>query len=254
MTVRTASVLLVEPNADIADMLGELLEFSGFGVQRVATLDAAGDELARGEYALLIVDQPGPGARGQERLLALKASAAPTPVGVLTAWAGGPPGGDFAFTLLKPFDGQDLLSCVARFALGGEPVAPDRERTIRAYFDALSRADWPGLGGLCTDDVCYNLPGTDPEHSRSIRGRRELEGFAEATFRAFPEARFTVTSVRALPVSIVARYETSWRSPGGERARAEGAVVFRLEGNRIAEIGIRTDPSRLRAALEPRDL
>lgn len=237
-------VLLIENDLDLATVVGELLEDAGFEVVLAPTPTHGATALDGGEVDLVVCDFYGGVADASWAALArLRDAAAPRPVGIMTGWPVTPTEAQrrgFAFVLAKPCAGEALLAEVGAHARV-PPVAPTTVEVIRAYFAALERGDWAGLGALCTADVVYHVPG-DHRLSRTVRGRRAFEAFAAETFRDFHEPRFEVDEVTPLPSGALARYRGRWA--GGE---AEGAVVFGLSGGAIASIGIRVDLAAISA-------
>lgn len=120
---------------------------------------------------------------------------------------------------------------------------------MRSYFRALETGDWERLAELCAEDVCYHLPGEDPRFARAVRWRSVFLRFAQDTFAQFPQPRFEVGPLIRSAGGVVARYQGSWRQPGGERATLDGMVRFQLREGRIQQIGVRIDLKALTAQM-----
>jgi len=65
---------------------------------------------------------------------------------------------------------------------------------IRDFYEARARRDWPAVGSLLADEVCYHEPGEE-DHSGDYRGRDEVVALleklvtvSEGTFQLEPEA------------------------------------------------------------------
>jgi DNA-binding response OmpR family regulator len=115
MTTRK-TILIVEDDAGIIDLLIELLTEEGYAVQVAARGDDALAALLAEPYALALVDLHLPGLGGWEVLKALRAQPIDTPIVVMTSST--LPADELAAMgvtacLLKPFDLDELLTCVA---------------------------------------------------------------------------------------------------------------------------------------------
>jgi CheY-like chemotaxis protein len=243
-------VLLVDDDEDMRDVLGELLGMVGMEPTTVASIDGARALLERTAFDLVISDLLMPAwtvDQSWSSLDALVQAAGPTPVGVLSgievvehdAHEHG-----LAFALLKPVTGETLLEHAAKHLLC-PPLSPAQEASLRRYFTCLEGSNWAGLDEICTADVVYHVPGSDPRFSRTVVGRAELRAIAAETFAAFREPRFELASIRTLPSAAIVRYHASWLGAGGQRHGIDGAVLFRMTGALISEIGVRTDLAAL---------
>jgi ketosteroid isomerase-like protein len=141
------------------------------------------------------------------------------------------------------------LSAVGPLAgIQGEDVV--QSEIIRAYFRALSRADWDGVAALCTDSVRYNLPAHDVL-GMTIEGRAPFRRYTEELFSSFPGVVFELVDIASLSRGAISRYVSRWTSPSLELVQHEGAVLFHFQGDRIAEINVRLDADRLCRLLGP---
>jgi ketosteroid isomerase-like protein len=148
--------------------------------------------------------------------------------------------------IAKPFGLDDLLSQIAA-ALDTRLDCAEQEqaRVVCRYFELLGAREWEALGALCTPDVVYALPGDSP-YSTEVRGVQAFCEYTAAIFAHFPNATFDGVSIYSTPNGLAARYQGRWTTPDGEQQQA-GAVTFRFEGERIAQIGVQLDTARLQA-------
>lgn len=244
-----AHLLLVEDDDDFRTALSELLEEVGYRIDAAASLAEAESALARGRFDLVVCDVRGVSATDTPlaELELLQSRSPRVPMGVLTAWPAEREELErrgFAFLLKKPLGGEELLETISEH-VDAPPVDAGQEERVRQYFAALERRDWHRLGALCHEDVVYHLPGQSALFSREIRGREAFLAFSAETFAAFPETRFEVTRLVPLPRGALAKFDSSWASPGGDRERTRGAVLFRFHDDLIATIGVRLDLQQL---------
>jgi hypothetical protein len=78
-----------------------------------------------------------------------------------------------------------------------------------------------------------------------IRGREAFRRYSAETYRHFPGARFDQVQIYALPQGWVTRYVGRWLAADGAINQQAGAVVFRLEGELIKQIGVRLNAEQL---------
>lgn len=165
-----------------------------------------------------------------------------TPIGLL-AGASVPPPAErppLAFVLGAAASDGELVEAVAR-CIQLPALTPEASTLVRRYFSCLERAAWSDLRDLCTAEVRYSLPGDDPRFSRQVHGIEALQSLAAETFSGFQEPRFAITSIRALPAGTLVRYDASWLEAGRRRIGMPGAMMFKLDGDRIAEVSVRLD-------------
>lgn len=239
-------LLIIEDDEDSLEMLGMLLDTSGFEVVSAARTALARTELARGAFDLVLADfmvgtaDPTVSWRVVDDLVRL---ARPAPVALLTAWPIADADRevhDVAFVLEKPCRGDALCDRLSH-ALELPPLAPAQEDALRAYFRHLERGDFDALVAGCTEDVVYHLPSPDPRFGHTVTGSRALRDFSAQTFAQFREPRFAIDDIRPLPAGALVRYMGSWDLPSGDRAALPGSVLFVLDGTQIAQIGVRLD-------------
>lgn len=241
-------ILLVEDDKDLTTLTSDALERYGFRVTVANTFHEAHYFLRHRVFdavlADLFLDETTDSAASWRNLAKLRARAPMLPFGILSGTkvaASDLEAHGITFALHKPvpIDGivSALTSCVPAIAL-----PPDQQATVRAYFACLERSDWDQLESLCTDGIIYELPADSDKFRASVSGRSAFRRFTEDTFSRFREPRFAVNALRALPRGAVVKYEGSWIEPSGSRTSLPGAVVFRFDGDRIAEIAIRIEP------------
>ncbi|MBA3464620.1 MAG: nuclear transport factor 2 family protein [Deltaproteobacteria bacterium] len=245
------SVLLVEDDRDTLELTSELLTLSGFRIAQATSIPQACEQLGRDAFDIVITDflvestEPDVAWNGIDELVR---AARPTPIGIVTGMRidqGAVASHRVAFALHKPVSRADLLEAVSRWA-PAEALPAEATETMRRYFSFIERGEWEQLGSVCTTNVRYHLPGNDPMYSRLVEGLDEFRRFAAETFAQFPEPRFALTSVRALPAGAIVRYQGSWVDASGKRLGTDGAIFVRFEGALIAELGVRLDLELLR--------
>lgn len=238
----------IEPVQRFARLLGDELD-----VQGVADIDEAVLAVGHGLFAAVLVScTAGHIASPEcERLSDLRATAAPTPVGVvLDASVPAMLGRGFAFVLVDPSDAELLSAVRDAVSLQLLPTSPE-VTLLRRYFTALAQQDWAGLGSLCAEDVVYHLPVPGP-FGRMVVGRDAFVAYAREVFPRFTEAKFDPVAVYELSRGYVVRYLGSWLGADGARQAQAGSVEFRLKDGLISRIGVDLDHKRLEeAAGEP---
>ena len=240
-------ILLVEPKPDLGRLLAQVLEEQGYQAAVVANVAEATRLLEKQDASVVLADLcEYPGDAFISAVSRLSAVAGPARIGLATAAKSTEKDvltQGFSFLLRKPFTAEEFLSTVGTHCAG----APDpiRKQVVDRYFAALSRRDWEGLGGLCTEDVQYHLPGTDPRFSRLVQGRRAVCAFAEQTFGDFPEANFVVEEQVVLPSAVIGRFRCKWKGSANQQTEATGAVLFHFDGELLSQIGVRLEVQRL---------
>lgn len=238
-------VLLLEDDRDSLEILQLLLEGGGYEIHAVAGTREARDALERSAFDLVLADllvDTAEITRAWRSIEELVELARPTPVGIVTAW----PIAEseiaehgVAFALAKPCP-LAVMFAQLEAALRIPTLTAAQVAVLRAYFRAIQDGDYEALGALVTDDVSYEVPSPDRRFGRSLQGRDAFVRFTAETFAAFREPRFELGKIRALPAGAVVDYIGSWRDDEGKRSMP-GAVMFGLDGERIARIGVRVD-------------
>ncbi|MGZ3714553.1 MAG: nuclear transport factor 2 family protein [Ktedonobacterales bacterium] len=246
-------ILLVVADMLLRETLADILREEGYVVGHATSLAQATWLLGEETFGLVLTElldvRPSDPLRASSELVQ---EASPTPVGIVTGWnvtdeatrnAG------FAFCLLMPFELETLLAHVAG-AMRTE-MTPEQEQqaeVARSYLTALSEGRLDDALALCIETIRYHLPNNAPPASGQIHDKASLRAYAVDALSRFPGARFEDVNIYALPGRLAARYTLSWY-PTPERARAvSGALVFRFEGERIAEVGVKYDAARVALA------
>jgi CheY-like chemotaxis protein len=242
-------LLLLEDDPDSLEIICTLLRLAGFEVVGASATRPATSALERGAFDLVLADllvDTKDLEHSWRMIDQLVERASPTPVGLLTGWPIQPhriAQHRLAFQLAKPFSSQQLLAQLAT-TLAIPPLTEIQQGVLRAYFEAIERSDWDTLGALCTEDVTYDLPGTDPRFTRTIRGRAAFCEFSATTFARLRQPRFVINAMRGVPRGAIVEYVGSW-DEGGITHKLDGNVLFVFDADRIAHIGVRIDPARL---------
>lgn len=247
------AVLLVEEDADVRVMTRALLEMSAFEVVAVESLGAAITMLEASAFDAVVVDL-GPVPLDDRRwreLERVRSRARITPVGVMSTSplpASVVREHHLAFALDKPAGSEEFLAAVAR-CVTLPPVSTAQQQALRSYFAHLERSEWRELAALVAEDVVYRVPGADARFSRAVVGRDAFRDLAQGTFANFRDARFAITSMRALPDGVIVRYDGSWRGDDGRRCHLPGCALFQFHGDTISEVGVRLDLRALQQAI-----
>lgn len=252
-----ARVLIVDYDDDIRGALRFLLQDAGYDVIDASSLDAA-LALIDQESVQLILAESFLGRRNDAlaMLQTLQQRAAPTPVGLITAWNVSmteAQQAEFAFVVTMPFDIDQLLSHIA--ASLSLPLTEEQQRqaqVVRQYFAALTARDWDALMDLCTDDVTYILPGPAALAGTQV-GKQAFRAYSEETFAQFLDTRFEDVHVYASPSGLASRYRGTWRMPDGSEPVLMGAVHFQFTGDHIKQIGVFLNDKRLEALMRQPD-
>jgi len=236
-------LLIVEDDGDSASMLAMLLESGGYAVTVVHEISEARRAMEHSAFDLVIADlvvHHLPIDDCWADVDTLVELARPARVGILTGWKvsdGDLAKHDLAFILTKPSRRDELFAALAA-SLSLAEVSEDLATRIHAYFSALEQGSYGTLGALCTEDVLYRVPGSDPRFANEIRGRAPFVAFAEKTFQGFSEPHFQVRSVRPLPAGAVVEYAGTWSSDGETRSMP-GAVMFECRDGEFCRIDVR---------------
>lgn len=117
VAARKARLLIVEDSAEIRETLELMLTEEGYDVSMAPDLPHAFTILQTQAFNLVLTDlftfsQIDP----LQSVSALRARVAPVPIGVISGWPVDPEYAKrqgFAFLLMKPFELEELLACVA---------------------------------------------------------------------------------------------------------------------------------------------
>ncbi|CAN5822378.1 hypothetical protein BH11MYX3_BH11MYX3_45660 [soil metagenome] len=244
-----ADILVIEDDPDLAALTTEALELYGFRVSTATTFEEADYFLRHRAFEATIADlfleRGMDDVKSWRDVATLRSRAPMMPFGLLTGTRVGVEDMEkygIAFALHKPVSTEQLVRVLTKCLPEASTLTPERTATLRMYFSALERGDWECLESVCTEDVTYELPADSQSFKATITGRAAFRRFSEQTFARFSDPRFAMQGVRPLPRGALVRYEGSWNDPSGTRVSLPGAILFRFEGDRIAEIRIRVEP------------
>jgi CheY-like chemotaxis protein len=244
-------LLLIEDDADILEVVKEVLEEEGLSVHAVSSFTEGKQALTQNRYQLILTDFRTQMGNDWERLHELRGLAGATPMGVMSGWRledhelqrhG------VSFLIRKPFSAEELFAIVARH-LRVEPLSETHRKLIQEYFQCLMKSDWKRLGELVTDDFVYNLPGSSPQFSTTVSGRERFRKFSEQTFAHFTDPKFYLKVMSPLPEGALVTYRAEWKGKA-QRESTDGAVLFHFEGNAISRVGVRADLKHLTEQVE----
>jgi DNA-binding response OmpR family regulator len=124
---KAGDILIVDDDQPIVDFISEALADEGYGVRSAFSVASALDATAEQAPDLIIMDLHMPGKTGDVFVRDLRSSGhTELPVVLMTAdsvSAKALEAEGVAFCLLKPFDLDDLLACVAKY------IRPQQEHT-----------------------------------------------------------------------------------------------------------------------------
>lgn len=243
-------VLLVVADELLRETLSDILCDEGYTLEQATSLTQASAMLDEETFGLVLMElldvRLGDPLQGSSKLVR---QASPTPVGLVNGWniteedakkAG------FAFCLGMPFEFEALLAHVAG-ALRAD-LTPEQEQQVevaRSYIMALSEGQLDDALAFCTETIHYHPPRNAPQASDPIHDKVSLRAYAVDTLSRFPGVRFEDVNIYALPGRLAARYTLRWHATPERSAAASGAIVFRFEGERIAEVGVNYDVARV---------
>lgn len=237
----------------LRETLSDILHEEGYDVRQVTSLAHAFSILDEETFGLVMMEQVNVSAGAPLQASSeLIQRASPTPVALVTGWnitdeqaknVG------LAFCLSMPFELDTLLTQVAG-ALRAD-LAPEQEqqaKVARSYLAALSEGRLDDALALCTETIRYHLPTNAPPASGEIHDKATLRAYAVEALSRYPGARFEDITIYALPGRLAACYTMRWLATPEHPSAASGALVFRFEGERIAEVGAEYDAARVARA------
>lgn len=246
-------ILLVVADALLRETLADILHEEGYILRQTTSLAQASSILDEETFGLVLSEllDVHTGAPLQATSVLVR-QASPTPVGIVTGWnvadedarnAG------FTFCLLMPFELDTLLAQVARaMRIDLTPEQEQQAAVARSYLAALSEGRLEDAIALCTETIRYHLPNNAPPARGEIHDKASLRVYAVDALSRFPGARFDEVNSYALPGRLAARYTMSWHTTPEREVSVSGALVFRFEGERIAEIGVEYNEARVALA------
>lgn len=246
-------ILLVVADELLRETLSDILCDEGYAVVQATSLAQASSIVGEETFGLILMElldvRHGAPLRASSELVR---DASPTPVGMVTGWnvedeaarnAG------FAFCLLMPFELDTLLAQVASALHADLTSEQERQAEVaRSSLTALSAGRLDDALAHCTETIRYHLPNYAPAVSGQIHDKALLRAFAVDALSRYPGARLEDINIYALPGRLAARFTLRWHTTPECETSASRAVVFRFEGDRIAEVGVDYNAARLRLA------
>lgn len=236
----SARVLVVDDDTELLSIVQEALEEDGYAITPAASLPESLLALEEQLFHFVLTDLfYQPGRSPLQSIRPLLAQATPIPVGVLTAWnlpEEDAAQADLAFLLRKPFDLDDLQR---RLHAHVHPHVsrPRQHLVVEAFFEALTTRDWKRLARLCTPDVRLgSLAAPAVAAASAPGGLFRLRATLEERFLHLPGYTIEAVQDYRRPMGASARYVARWQGSDGIPHRAAGALHFRFEGERIAQL------------------
>lgn len=229
-------VLVVENDAELLSSVQEFLEQDGYDVTPAASLSDSLAALEKQVFEFVLTDLfYRPGRPLLHSIHPLLAQAAPTPVGVLTAWLVPEEEvarEDLAFLVPMPFDLDELRG---RLDAEFHPTIRSIRQTqlVEQFYQHLNARDWRQLTRLCAPTLRVTTPMVVSTASIGLRPYLAiLERRCSLLFG------YTIEEVRVFPRrdGAAARYLARWQDRDGLEYRATGSMRFRFQYGRIAQI------------------
>lgn len=232
-------LLVVEDDRDILDAVQGVLQEEGYAVTPAISLPASLAALEEHLFHFVLTDlflQPAQRDPFQS-IQPLLTEAAPIPVGVMTAWR--VPEEDIAqanlaFLLRKPFELDDLLGHLDA-QLHPTISSIRQHQMVEQFYLALNAHDWQRLTRLCIPQVRM-MPLHAPALAPARSGLLSLQTTLEQRVRALPGYTIEGVQVFPRPIGVSARYIIRWQGRDGIVHRTAGAMHFRFQHGRIAQI------------------
>ena len=230
-------LLVVEDDRDILDAVQGVLQEEGYSVTPAISLPESLAALEDHLFQFVLTDlfREPEQHHPLQSIQPLIEQAAPIPVGVMTAWR--VPEDDvtqanLAFVLPKPFELDDLLGHLDAY-LHPTISSIRQHQMVEQFFLALNARDWQRLTRLCAQNVRVI---TSVVASGSRIGLRSYLAILERRFSLLPD--YTIEEVQIFPRQdgAAARYLARWQDRDGNEHRAAGALRFRFQQGRIAQI------------------
>lgn len=244
-------LLLVEPDAELREILGDLLHEEGYDLQIAATLQEALALLDSRTFAFVLSDLfAGVSKHAFTQAHILRRRANPIPVGLLTT---NPPRdpetltqAGFACVIPMPFDLDAFLITLASCI--NQSLTLDQQRqaeTVQCYFDALTAGDWEAVLALCTEEVAYYPPANSRiTTERKLSGKAAYRAYLAASIPQYPGYVCQEVMTYARPKGLAVCYRYGWLPRGAAPAYGVGNVLFHFEGDLISQIGVHLPAAR----------
>lgn len=243
-------LLLVEPDAELREILSDLLSEEGYELQSATTLQEALALLDRQPFVLVLADLfAGVSKHAFTQAQILRRRANPTPVGLLMT---NPPRdpeaaqqSGFACVISMPFELDDFLMTIATCV--NQPLTLDQQRqveTVRRYFDALTAGDWDAVLDLCSEEVAYYPPVTSRvTTTRKLSGKAAYHAYLVAATPRYPGYVCQEVMTFARPKGLAVHYRYAWLPRDATPQHGTGSVLFHFQGDLISQIGVHLPPA-----------
>lgn len=249
-----ARLLIVERDAGVQQLLADLLQEEGYFIAQAASLGEAQALLEEQTFHLVLSDLFSTTSEDRFAFVeGLRAAAFPTPVGLITGWNVSEEEiirRGFALLVRKPFDLTALFSSIAMCL--NVPLSPEEARqaqVVQALLHAAAASEWDVVASLCADDISFFLPGNLPL-SGNVNGVSAFCDYLKGAARYFPGLRNEEVVIYHRPYGIAVRYCMRWHGPVGSPQHLVSALLLEFTGERISQIGARTNDARLNAVVE----
>lgn len=241
-------LLLVEDDVDIQEALQLVLSEEGYQVRAAASLADALAVLQHDTFDFVLTDVfYTAGHPPLHSVLPLLAHAAPTPVGIITAWnlseheaqqAG------FTCLIRKPFDFDALMTTLA--GIINKPLTPEQVKQARivwSYLAAIVQYDFDQAASYVTDEVIYHTPAPTRHlpHTRLVRGKADFLAYQQQAAGFIRDLQIEQFSIFPHPTGLAVRYTARWVAPDDSHQQLAASLVFHFAGELISRFGFQTD-------------
>lgn len=238
-------LLLVEPDAELREILGDLLRQEGYELQVAATLQEALTLLDVSPFALVLADLfPGSSKHAFTQAQILRRRAQPTPVALLMT---NPPLDPeaakqmgFVSIIPMPFELDSFLLTIATSI--NQPLTSDQQHqaeTVRRYFDALTSGDWDAVLALCTKEVAYYPPlNSRVTTTRKLSGKAAYRAYLISASPKYPGYVCREVMTFARPKGLAVRYHYGWLPHNAAPQHGVGIILFHFQGHLISQVGV----------------
>ncbi len=247
-TAPSPRLLLVEADQGWQPFLELLLREEGYALQVVSSVEQALARISAQTFDLVLAHLCADTSRQLFRAIkSLRERTAPARLGVITSWKSPAEIAEeqgLAFILSTSLSLEPLLAQIALCLQ--RPLTGERARQAeiaKRFLEALTLKEHHLMLSLCTEDIlCYSLPSSPAPLTEAIRGKEALERGTEllrSRYRALKvEAQPTIYS---RPKGLAAPYMLWWVEPDGRWDQKNGCALIQFSGERIRQIGLRTE-------------